>query len=205
MEAILNQALAAKQHKKSQAIKYLIRAERNRQCYARFRQHTKPKLAGGLAYINITNADGATTPVLDRDELETTLLEHSRTHFAQVEGSPFTVEPLSQLLQYDSLTSFGDRVTEGKSLGDIHNFDELTQAILENLKRKLPPDKEAHTLNYETLLDGIKKWPENTTTSPSGRHLGIYKALGKHVLPKTKNNTTEPEEGNLNCPTIKQG
>ncbi len=36
-----------------------------------------------------------TAPILEQGELETTLLEHSRTHFAQVEGSPFTVEPLS--------------------------------------------------------------------------------------------------------------
>jgi len=95
MEEILNQALAAKQQKKSQALKYLIQAEQNRQCYARFRQHTKPKSAGGLAYINVTTADGMTAPILEQGELETTLLEHSHTHFAQVEGSPFTVEPLS--------------------------------------------------------------------------------------------------------------
>ncbi len=33
-------------------------------------------------------------------------------------------------------------------------------------------------------MNSIKKWPERTVTSPSGRHLGIYKTLQKHVLRK---------------------
>jgi len=44
-------------------------------------------------------------------------------------------------------------------------------------------------------LDGIQKWPERTTTSPSGRHLGIYKSLRRRVKEKKKDNDipdTEP-------------
>jgi len=156
LEALLNQATAANQHKKSKALQYLIRAERNRQCYARFRQHTKPKSAGGLAFVTVTQEDGRKQPLLDRNELEDTLLEYSRTHFARAEGSPFTQEPLGRLLQYDGLTSFGERVTRGRPLGDIHNFDEPTRAVLENLRQKNPTDTEHPTLNYEKLLEGIK-------------------------------------------------
>jgi len=114
-------------------------------------------------------------------------------HFAQVEGSPFTVEPLSCLLKYDGLTPFGNHVTEGQPLQGIHHFDELTTAILANLKCKIPLGEEPHTFNYEMLLEGIKKWPESTNTSPSGCHLGIYKALGKHV-------TTKKKKGQPGCP-----
>jgi len=32
---------------------------------------------------------------------------------------------------------------------------------------------------YDDLMLGLRKWKERTTTSPSGRHLGIYKALLK--------------------------
>jgi len=191
LEEILNQAIAAKQHNKSQALKYLIRAERNRQCYAHFRHHTKPKSAGSLAYINITNKQGEIQPILDQDELEETLLEHSCTHFAQVEGSPFTTEPLGWLLQYNGLTPFGDWITQGRNLQATHTFDEPTSAILANLKRKLPAQTSTtHPLDYEKLLEGIKKWPERMTTSPSGRHLGIYKSLGKHVIKKNDTETT---------------
>jgi len=204
LEALLNQATAANQHKKSKALQYMIRAERNRQCYARFRQHTKPKSAGGLAFVTVTQEDGTRQPLLERNEMETTLLEYSRTHFASAEGSPFTQEPLARLLQYDGLTSFGDRVTNGQSVGNIHNFDEPTKAILENLRRKTSADVLPPILDHETLLEGIKKWPERTTTSPSGRHLGIYKTLGKHVI-KIDKNKEQTEQTTESKGPLKQG
>jgi len=116
--------------------------------------------------------------------------------FAQVEGSPFTVEPLSCLLKYDGLMSFGNCVTGSRPLPEIYNFDKLTTAILSNMKCKIPPDNESHTFNYDMLFDGIKKWPEITTTSPSGHHLRIYKALGKHVIPKKERITRMPPRTN---------
>ncbi len=60
------------------------------------------------------------------------------------------------------------------------------------------------TLDYDTLLNGIKKWPECTTTSLSGRHLGIYKALGKHVIEKKQNNK-EHELPDTDQDIIKEG
>jgi len=204
LEALLNQSIAANQHKKSKALQYLIRAERNRQCYARFRQHTKPKSAGGLAFVTVTNEDGTRQPVLERDEMESTLLEYSRTHFARAEGSPFTQEPLGRLLKYDGLTPFGNRVTNGRPVNTLHQFDKPTKAILENLRRKTPADSQPTTLDHETLLEGIKKWPERTTTSPSGRHLGIYKTLGKHLVP-TKKSDAPLENTPENVGPLKQG
>ncbi len=88
LEALLNKAIVENQAKKTKALTYLIRAERNRHCYARFRQHTKPKAPGGLAYITVQNNTGENQPLLDEQEMETTLLEYSRTHFAQAEGFP---------------------------------------------------------------------------------------------------------------------
>jgi len=41
LEEILNQAKAANLSKKSKVVTYLIRAEQNRRCYARYRHHTK--------------------------------------------------------------------------------------------------------------------------------------------------------------------
>jgi len=136
--------------------------------------------------------------------MESTLLEYSRTHFARAEGSPFTQEPLGHLLQYDGLTSFGNRVTDGRLLSTIRQFDEPTKDILKNLRRKTPDDTQLTTLDHEKLLEGIKKWPERTTTSPSGWHLGIYKTLGKHLVP-TKKTNAQPEGTSENVGPLKQG
>ncbi len=40
-------------------------------------------------------------------------------------------------------------------------------------------------------MEGITKWPEKTTTSPLGCHLGIYKSLHKHVCEKEKQKDSE--------------
>jgi len=47
-----------------------------------------------------------------------------------------------------------------------------------------PGDTSHHPITFEELMKGFKKWPERTTTSPSGRHLGVYKSLLKDHLPK---------------------
>jgi len=137
----------------------MICTKKNRNCYALFRQHTKPKSVGGLAFVMVTHDDGTKHPLLGCTELETTLLEYSQTHFASAEGSPFTQEPLARLLQYDGLTPFGDRVTNGRHLGNIHTFDEPMQAILDNLCRKTQANEQPTTLDHEKLLEGIKNGP----------------------------------------------
>jgi len=126
--------------------------------------------------------------------MEDTLLEFSNTHFAKAEGTPFTTEPLSCLLEYDGLTAYGTKISQGRPQFDRHNFDESTKVILENLKQKVQPGNDiTHNLDYDGLMNGIKKWPERTMTSPSGQHFGIYKTLRKHVLEKPKKKCGEPE------------
>jgi len=84
--------------------------------------------------VTVPSADGTQQPLLDHDEIEDTLLEHSRTHFAAAEGSPFTCEPLKQLLQYDGMTPFGDLVHKGSLILNNYHFDKPTKAILQNLR-----------------------------------------------------------------------
>jgi len=62
LDALLNQAITTNQQKKSKALKYLIHAEQNQLCYAQFHHHTKPKSAGGLAFVMITTEDGNKKP-----------------------------------------------------------------------------------------------------------------------------------------------
>ncbi len=208
LEKLLNQALAANQTKKSKALKYLIRAECNQQCYARFRNHTKPKSSGGLAFVMVRDETGQQQPLLERDDIEDTLLEYSRTHFAKAEGSPFTQEPLTHLLQYDGLTPFGDSLFKGQSLPTHHTFDEPTTVILQNMRNKIPTEcRSPHLLDYDLLMTGIKKWPERTMTSPLGRHLGIYKTLQKHIRTqkKTDNANQDADDDDEPLGAIKQG
>jgi len=181
----------------------LIRAEQNRRCYSAFRHTTKPKSQGGLAYITVKDGDNPPTTILDKDDMNNTLLEYSHSHFATAQGTPFTVAPLTHLLQYDGLTVFGDRILQGRVDLEALPIDEATRTLLANMRDKTTPNEaRQHPLIYTELQNGIKKWPEKTTTSPSGRHLGIYKSLQKHVLSKEELEALSPEQAEA---PLKQG
>jgi len=150
------------------ALMYLIQVEQNCRCYAAFCHHTKPKSQGGLGYITVSS--GPNQPpqiILDQDEMNDTLLDHSHTHFAKAQGSPFMVEPLTWLLRYDGLTPLGNQVLTGQADLESLLLDCPTKALLRNMQDKMPsPTLQAHPLNYNNLQWGIKKWKEGTTTSP---------------------------------------
>jgi len=171
-----------------------------------FHHHTKPKVAGDLAFVTIPDPDGTQQPLQEHADIEDMLLEHSRIHFAAAEGLMFTCEPLKWLLQYDGLTSFGHYVYKGWPLEDIHGFDKPTKAILQNLHNKIKKaTTKEHPLDYKLLMNGIKKWPEHTATSPSGHHLGIYKTLQKHVMKQKKTNQDDSNDLPVPQGLIKQG
>jgi len=135
----------------------LIRAEQNRCCYLAFRHTTKPKLQGSLAYITVMADDNPPTTILDKDDMNNTLLEYSRNHFATAQGTPFMVAPLTHLLQYDGLTVFGDRILQGRVDIETLPIDEATRTLLANMRDKMKPNEDRwHPLIYAELQKGIK-------------------------------------------------
>ncbi len=157
LDAVLNDACATNQKKKSKAITNLICAEQNRRCYAAFRQTTKPKSQGGLSYITVPNGNNPPITILDKDDMNHTLLEYSRTHFATAQGTPFTVDPLQCLLHYDGLTPFGDRILTGRVDLEALPIDDATRALLLSMHNKTKPHVDRdHPLIYKELQNGIK-------------------------------------------------
>jgi len=101
----------------------------------------KPKSSGGIAYLTTqTVNDLQPKIILDKEELDKTLLSYSQQHFAHAQGSPFTIKPLSRLLQYVGLTQFGDRIYQGRSNFNHLEFDEPTRTLLKHLKNKTTPE-----------------------------------------------------------------
>jgi len=131
-------------------------------------------------------------PLLDQEELETTLLKHSRIHFAQAKGSPFTTKPLSHLLNYDGLTPFGNHLMQGCLATNPYHFDEPTMAILNNLKCKVQQKPgTTNTLDHSMLLKGINKWPEKNYDVPIWSSSGDLQSIGKtHCREEEKHSGT---------------
>ncbi len=145
------------------------------------RQILKPR-STGLTHLLLPNPEDPNhwEHVNDRATMEMLLLQRSQNHFKQADGTPFTSEPLRSLLLPDGLTPFGQQIYNREPIDPNLPIPLGARLLLEHQYNKLPHLRATeHNPDFDTLMKGFRKWPERTATSPSGRHLGIYKSLLK--------------------------
>jgi len=149
-------------------------AKQNRKCFNLHRQFMKPRMAGGLTRLLVPSENDATKwkTIINPTEMEDTLIAHCQEHFKEAHGSPYTVPPLSTMLNPDSITG----TVHLQSLEVSHHTKLLLMHQKAWNQQHLP---HFHNLTFDDMVAGFRKWPEWTSTSPSGRHLGIYKSLSK--------------------------
>ena len=70
--------------------------------------------------------------------------------------------------------------------GDYSNqdIDNLTLLLLKHLKQKAPLDTLPAIIPEADVTKKFSVWPEKTSTSPSGCHLGHYRSLLPKEMPK---------------------
>jgi exonuclease III len=127
-------------------------------------------------------APPATEPVTyrtvhDSAEIEQIILERNAAHYSQAKETPFGQEPNRTLLGPDGTSDFSEAVLNGtyRSLLNPDTVSPETFLMLDQLQRTdVPPI--SPDITFADFTEGIRKWPERTSTSPSGRHLGHYKS-----------------------------
>ncbi len=134
-----------------------------------------------------------------REELDGPTIQVETTafcekHFAQAQGTPFTIDPLQTLIGPHGTSDAATEILNG--IHDIEQYPILaaTKELLRQLEH--PPDLKntqdiPHNLSTEDVQECYKHWGEGTSTSPSGRHLGHYRALFSHLgLPTDSDDPT---------------
>ena len=110
-------------------------------------------------------------------EILQVLHERNCAHFGQAQGTPFTVPPLSNDLGFRGDGPASTEILEG--CYDASQLNDNVQLLLKHLRQvqtlvELPSFP---TISDEEFCGKIRSWAESTTTSPSGLHLGHFKAL----------------------------
>jgi len=114
---------------------------------------------------------------------------------------PFTVPPLSMLLGYDALTAFGQQVPDGNAPIDDLSINHATALLLKHQCYVTPtPGLHFQDMPFNAMMQGFCKWPELTSTSPLGCHLGIYKSLLEDVYKSKK--TSKKQQANEPLPAL---
>lgn len=126
------------------------------------------------------------------------LFERNCKHFAQADGTPCTREPLLNLIGTNGISESAQDILEGKIPSDLPT---PIQLLFEAVQDHVPKLSDKYDL--DTMISGFANWKEQTTTSPSGKHLGIYKSL--IVAHKLNIYTDKEKEFLQNNPVSKTG
>jgi hypothetical protein len=108
-------------------------------------------------------------------DIETHLSTCNHKHFGQVEGTPPTMPPFSDHLDWAASTRTSELILEGNY--SPPDTDELVQTLVDHMSATVTLETFPATITVAEWEAKIKIWDEHTTTSPSGMHLGHHKAL----------------------------
>lgn len=118
--------------------------------------------------------------IIDRTDMEQRLLSYNRDSFRAAADSPCGHGVIFDALTFTSLSPAATDVLRGVVPPEWYGDDLALKEFLASFC--IPPaviDKGPISTNITTddVVKGFKTWSENTSTSPSNRHLGHYKAL----------------------------
>jgi hypothetical protein len=150
----------------------------------------KPSTSAALTKVEIVTSEShlhpstgqvvtkTTTELIDtRKALEAAIIKRNRRHFAQADGTPFTREPLSRIGRENNYSVYHD--ANGHAIQvpeDSFPETKVVVALLKERHRSQPPGW-SPLVSFDQFISGLLHWREKTSTSPSGRHLGLIGAL----------------------------
>jgi exonuclease III len=110
-------------------------------------------------------------------EIVEQLQRRNRKHFGQADGSPFTVPPLSDGLGFCGDGEIADDILHGRY--DSSPLHDNIHLLLQHLRitQEMIQEESYPTITEKEFRGKLKVWRETTSTSPSGLHLGHWKAL----------------------------
>jgi hypothetical protein len=190
-----------KAKKAAAAIESLIQKHCTEESYKQIKQVVCPNSSGGLQRVDVPKKDAEGNAIRDEageevcevllevNDIHKAILEQNKKHFHQADKTPFaggaenTV--LYDLIRYTGMSQAAKDVVDGTFLAKYG--DELGHILpkTEQVIRELSMPEEIKVLGKkidteileEDFISGFKGWKESTSTSPSGRHLGHYKAI----------------------------
>jgi hypothetical protein len=141
-------------------------------------------MKGGLSYVIVprefTSADYPYDPEIitewesihDQEKLQEFIQKRNITHFGQAHGTPFTIAPLNKI-DWAANSPEANEILNGTVPLSLLTDDDYTTKVLTYIaKRDQLPEIDTY-ITPEQVSNGFKKWREDTSTSPSGCHLGL--------------------------------
>lgn len=165
---------------RSTVVRQLKSLEETRHTHRLIRNSTKD-FDGAPYHMELPNSQGSFIST-DKEEIERALIVEYEAKYHLAEASPFLQEPLLSEFGPLALNENAERVLQGTYECPPHT-NKYVQCFIKHLER----DKfvKAHP-NNETIISTSQlntfwnRMDEKIVSSPSGRHIGTYKATSRH-------------------------
>jgi len=118
----------------------------------------KPKSAGGCTKLKIPHPEDPNQwlTVTDPQVMGQELLKYCQNHFSNSFGTPFTIPPLSNILDYDGLSPFGQAILNGTADLSQLNLDNHTHLLLQHQQNCTPNYiPQFQEMPYKGLMQGF--------------------------------------------------
>ncbi|KAI2499358.1 hypothetical protein MHU86_15140 [Fragilaria crotonensis] len=121
--------------------------------------------------------------VIDRKQMEAHLISYNRDSFRAASESPLGNGVLYDAITFSGLSLTSDHILAGMPPHEWINDDQALREFLASFT--IPESVHKHgnittEISKDDVLRGFQSWRESTSTSPSGRHLGLYKSEIQH-------------------------
>ncbi len=119
----------------------------------------------------------------DRSLVEAHLVARNNAHYRQANHTPFACTNQGNNIGFHGTNSESNHILEGTYSFDLNSLSPESLAYIQALKHPfyhMPPDSRPAidtNIDEKALAEGISKWREKTSTSPSGLHLGHYRTF----------------------------
>ncbi|KAI2511189.1 hypothetical protein MHU86_3154 [Fragilaria crotonensis] len=187
--------------RKYQIVKRTIQSEEIKALHSKIRSVVKPSEFTALSRIQIPrniNSVQETKPgevhetlntapeniiwdtVITRKQIEEHLVRFNKEAFRAAADSPCGHGLIHDALTFTSLSPEAETLLYGEVPTEWYGDNILLREFLASFRipeTVLSIDSISASLSEDDIKKGFKSWKESTTTSPSGRHLGHYKAL----------------------------
>jgi hypothetical protein len=189
---------ATESKRRSAIIRRTLRSEQSKAIHAHVRSQLNDNAKTGIQFVNVpadciadpsssyahlSNNDPSTIiweKVIDQQQIEQHILHYNQHSFRAAASSPCGNGLIYDELSFTSLSSAASELLQGVIPPHwCHTDYTLSQflasfAVPESVLLSTPISTSVSTSD---VTRGFKGWRESTSTSPSGRHLGHYKAI----------------------------
>ena len=198
-----NPLTSAESKSKAKIVRRTIQTESTRSLFANLRHQLKPSDFSQLSKILIPrHKDLPPTPigsdihqiledndptdliwdtVVSKEDMERHLLNFNREAFRAASSSQCGNGRIFEALTFTSLSPEANELLKGILPPDWHGDDQLLREFLLSAFTVTRIVIDSIPISIEVTDDdvirGFSRWKESTTTSPSGRHLGHYRAI----------------------------